>query len=365
MFKLKLRTKMKYSLHIFIFLFTSLILSPIQAQNTEQRIEDHRVSVLFNDLNKLTLTINYSKKNILKLTNDSTYISSRISYVVNDDSIQHMDVEIRARGHYRRANCYYVPLWLKTSKKETTGTVFEDDKKVKVVLPCAKSNDSNDHVIKEYLAYKIFETISPFYFQTKLIPIQLNELVNDKIIEHQLLGILIQDDKKLAASYDGEVLKKNIHAKNQDPICSVRNDLFQFMIGNTDYSISYRHNEKLFFIDKKIIPIPYDFDMSGLVNSSYATVSVVNNIELPITRVTQRMYRGFEQNEKVFEQVRQEFLDKEQEVYAIMDQNQIFFKNPKELNEARKFIDGFYDILKDDKKFNNKISKRGRSDLKK
>ena len=41
---------------------------------------------------------------------------------------------------------------------------------------------------------------------------QLNEAVNDKIIEHQLLGILMQDAKKLAASYHGEVLKRNIHA---------------------------------------------------------------------------------------------------------------------------------------------------------
>jgi len=356
---------MKYSSFIFIFLFSSLIFSSIKAQNTDQNIEDHKASVLFNDHNKLALTINYSKKDLLKFTNDSTYISSSISYAVNDDSIQHMDIKIRARGHYRRANCYYVPLWLKTSKNESKGTIFEEDKKVKIVLPCAKSNNSNDLIIKEYLAYKIFESIAPYYFQTKLIPIQLNEVVNDKIIEHQLLGILIQDDKKLAASYHGNIIKTNIHAKNQDPLCSVRNDLFQYMIGNTDYSVSYRHNEKLFFINNKIIPVPYDFDMSGLVNSSYAIVSVVNNIELPITRVTQRMYRGFEQDEKIIEQVRQEFLDKQQKVYAIMDEYQIFFKDPKELVEAKKFIDGFYEILVDDKKFNNKISKRGRTDLKK
>ncbi len=46
------------------------------------------------------------------------------------------------------------------------------------------------------------------------------------------------------------------------------------MIGNTDYSSAYRHNEKLLFVDGNIMPIPYDFDMSGLVDASYAVVSV-------------------------------------------------------------------------------------------
>lgn len=356
---------MKNSTFIFLLFLIFLATSPIKAQNPDQNLQETNTSPLFDPESKLTLSLTYTKDDLLKLTNDSTYIHSNISYALNDGDFKYMEIEIRARGNYRRANCYYVPLWIKTSKKESVGTVFSEDKKVKVVLPCAKSNDANDHIIKEYMAYKIFEIISPYFFQTKLIPIQLEELFKDKIIDHQLLGILVQDNKKLADTYHGKVLKRNIHTKNQDPISSVRNDLFQFMIGNTDYSTSYRHNEKLFFINNKIIPIPYDFDMSGLVNSSYATVSVVNNVELPITRVTQRMYRGFEREEKILEQVRQEFLDKEQKIYAIMDQNEAFFKNPKEFYEAKKFIDGFFEILKDDKKFSNKILKRGRTDLKK
>ena len=356
---------MKNSSFIFILFSILLVFSSIKAQKPDQNIQETETSPLFNTETKLTLKLTYSKKDLLTLTNDSTYINSNILYSVNDGNFQNMEVELRARGHYRRANCYYLPLWLKTNKKSSKGTVFEDDKKVKIVLPCAKSKNSNDDVVKEYLAYKIFEAVSPYYFQTKLIPIQLEELLNEKKIEHQLLGILIQDNKKLAASYQGDVIKRNMHAKSQDPICSTRNDFFQFMIGNTDYSISYRHNEKLFFIDKKIIPVPYDFDMSGLVNSSYAVVSVVNNVELPITRVTQRMYRGFQQDEKILEQVRQEFLAKQQDIYHIMDQLHSYFKDPKELAEARKFIDGFYDILSDDKKFSNKILKRTRTDLKK
>ena len=47
-----------------------------------------------------------------------------------------------------------------------------------------------------------------------------------------------------------------------DADASVRNAMFQYMIGNTDFSTAYQHNNKLLYIDKLIIPLPYDFDMS-------------------------------------------------------------------------------------------------------
>jgi len=352
---------MKNSILLFFLFFVILI---IKAQETNQKVNLHEVSPLFDGETSLSMTLNYSKKDLLKFTNDSTYIKSNISYTEKDGGIKNMDVEMRARGNYRRTHCYYLPLWIKINKAVSKGSIFEDDKKIKIVLPCLKSKKSNDNIVKEYLAYKIFECLSPYYFEAKLIPIHLEEQINDKTIDHNLMAILVQDDKQLAVSFQGNIIKRNIHPNGQDPVSSVRNALFQYMIGNTDYSAAYQHNEKIFFIDKKIVPVPYDFDMSGLVNPSYAIVSVVNNVELPISRVTQRMYRGFDRDEEVVQQVRQEFLDRQSEVFNIIDQNEIFFEDPKEFIEAREFLSDFYQILGDDKKFNNSILKRGRTKMK-
>ena len=351
-----------FSYYLFLWLSFFFIFQ-VQAQGEDQKQTLKEISSLFNGKSILTLELTYAKKELLELTNDSTYIKSKIAYLENNDDKKYMDVELRARGHYRRSHCYYVPLWLKISEDVSKGSIFEADKKLKIVLPCLKSKKANDHIIKEYLAYKIYEILSPYYFETKLVPIDLQEAVNNKKIDHELVGILIQDDDQLAAAYHGEVIKRNIHPKAQDPVCSVRNALFQFMIGNTDYSITYQHNEKIFYIDKKIVPVPYDFDMSGLVNPSYAVVSVVNNNELPITEVTDRLYRGFDRDEKILEQVRQEFLMHEPDVFKAMDQYQTSFKDPKEFVEARKFISEFYTIIKDDRKFENKILKRVRTQL--
>jgi len=91
---------------------------------------------------------------------------------------------------------------------------------------------------------------------------------------------------------------------NQDAVTSVQNAFFQFMIANTYFSTAYNHNQKLLYFNKKLITLPYDFDMSGLVNSSSSVVSVINNKPLPINSVRDRFYRGFKRDITIIQQVK-------------------------------------------------------------
>lgn len=348
------------------FLFLLLIVigwTSAFTQHVDKNGNSHEVSPLFKEENLLKIQLTYSKNNILTYSNDSTYIKSNLKYQISDDSVKSINVELRARGNYRRANCYFLPLRLKINEEASYETIFEKDQKLKMVLPCLNSSYANDDIIKEFLAYKIFEILSPYHFETKLLRIELKEKKEKKIIDHDLFGIFIQDDDQLAAQNHGNEIKRHVHPQNQDPEHSVKNALFQFMIGNTDYSIGYRHNEKLFYIDDKIVPVPYDFDMSGLVNASYAVVSAINNKKLPITKVTDRLYRGFDRDDEILQQIRNEFLNHEQEIYSLMDHYQIYFRYPKEFKECKSYIEGFYKIIKDDKKFENRILKKERVKL--
>lgn len=346
---------------LFSLIFTTGLFS--YGQHFDQTNPTHDISPLFKGEKDLKITLNYSKKDILSQSNDSTYLQSSLSYIASDNSVKKFNVGLRSRGNYRRLNCYYLPLWLKFDTNESKGSIFEEDKKLKVVLPCLKSSKANDHVVKEFLAYKIYEIMSPYHFDTKLVYISLIEDRDGKQKDHDLLAILIQDTKKLAASYDGKRIKRHMDPNGQDPASAVRNALFQYMIGNTDYSIVYRHNEKLFYIDDKIVPIPYDFDMSGLVNASYAVVSAIKNKTLPISDVTTRLYRGFDRDEAIVQEIREEYIAKENEVYSMVDYYQPYFKDPKEFKELRNYLDGFYKTIKDDKKFENSILKKTRSKL--
>jgi hypothetical protein len=104
----------------------------------------------------------------------------------------------------------------------------------------------------------------------------------------------------------------------QDTI-AFRFALFQFMISNTDWSKASQHNSKLISLHSKYIPIPYDFDMSGLVDAPYAVVSVVGDEALPVESVRERYYRGFCTSPEITQLVRNEFLSKEKKLLSIPD----------------------------------------------
>jgi hypothetical protein len=136
-----------------------------------------------------------------------------------------------------------------------------------------------------------------------------------------------------------------------DDMTSVQNSIFQFMIGNTDFSVAYQHNGKLLYIDKKIYPLPYDFDLCGLVDASYA---IVNNT-LGINSVRDRKYRGFKRDESLLDKVRDQILSKKNEFYQIVDNQKSKFEITAEFESTNEFLTSFFDIMEDDNSFEKEV----------
>ena len=286
-----------------------------------QESDTLKVSKLFSTDEVLQLRLNYSNRAVKSDTNDSTYLKTAITYYSEkDQSWDSLEAKIRARGNFRLQNCYFAPLKLKIKKKDAKGTLFKGNKKLKVVLPCLQEKAANDNIVKEYMAYKIYEHVSPYHFKTRLFKAEITEQRNKKQRQHEVVGFFIEDLDEIVDRFECHEMERNVHPLQQDGICSTRNAFFQFMIGNTDFSTGYQHNEKLIFINNKNVPVPYDFDMSGLVNASYSTVSKIDGADLPITKVTDRMYRGFQRDQEVFQTIRNEFLEKKDAIMASIRQ---------------------------------------------
>jgi len=345
---------MKKQILFTFILFFIVLCNHSYAQKTEELNTPKKVSKLFMSDELLPLKLSFSNKNIKKNTNDSTYIKTDLSYLTEKGTWDMLEVELRTRGKFRLENCYFPPVKIKIKKSASKGTLFEGNKKLKLVLPCFGNNDRNDYIIKEYMAYKLFEAISPYHFKTRLVDISFTEIKGKKTKIHELKGILIEDDKKVAKRFDGKVSDRNVHPMGQEPVSSVRNAFFQYMICNTDYSTMVQHNEKLLFINKKFTPLPYDFDMSGLVDPSYGVVSVVNGEPL-VSSINVRLYRGFKRDPKIIEQVRKECLENKIKLLSIVDSLAPYFDDPKEFSKAKNFISDFFDILHDDAKFQKEI----------
>ena len=346
----------------YLFLLTFfLIISNSYTQDINNSKNIEKVTKLFRSQEILPIKLSFSNKDIKRNTNDSTFIKTDLSYKQEDGTWKTFEVDLRARGNFRRKNCYFPPIKIEIKKSVSKGTIFKGNKKLKLVLPCLKQKGMNDSVVKELMAYKLYEIISPYHFKTRMVTIDFTETRGKKTIVHKLKGFLIEDDKMVAARHNGKVFKGFMHPLGQDAITSVQSSFFQYMIANTDFSTAYQHNEKLLFIDKKMIPVPYDFDLCGLVDASYSVVSVIQKDELPITEVTQRMYRGFKRDEKIFHQVRKEFLDNKVQLSEIINSFKTEFDNPKEFAIAKSFIAKFFNIMENNTSFNKNIIRAART----
>ena len=342
-------------------LFYFLVFQLLAVQITSAQLGDvdknsaATADLFFQDQDPLSIQLKFSTRDIKKNTNDSTYITSILLIQNKELSWDSLKIKLRARGNHRRQNCHYAPLKLKLKKKATKGTMLEGTTKSKLVLPCLLQKNKNDLVVKEYMAYKLYEIISPYHFKTRLANIEFEEEKRSRIKMHNLKAILIEDIDKVALRHNGRAMTRKVHPLQQDDLTSLQNSFFQYLIGNTDFSKRGGHNQKLLYVDNKYVSIPYDFDMSGLVNAPYAFVSGMANIKGNISEVTQRVYKGYKRDYELLQEVRQEYIASKDEIFAVIDGLKQFFQNPGVFKEAKDYINDFFEIMESDIKFEKYI----------
>lgn len=335
-------TKKKYQ-PIIIFAFISIFIKV----NGQRIITSDN---LFSNQTPLKIKLSYSNKELNSKTNDSTFIQTALVFFDKNQQNE-IQVSLRARGNFRRKNCFFTPIKMKIKKSESAGTIFNGNTSLKMVLPCRNEKDKNDNIIKELIAYKIYETVSPFCFKTRRLEIEFKDKTKKGEKKYVLKGFLIQDDKKLAKRFDGKIIKRKIHPLAMDHFNSVNLSFFNYMIGNSDFSSSHQHNGKLLFYDKKIIPIPYDFDLTGWVNPSYGK-GVINRLG---HQTEKRKYIGFKREGKIFEEVRNHYIASKEKIFSLVNSFKFDFDHQYEFDSMLDYLEGFYKILESDKLFNRLI----------
>ena len=299
---------------------------------------------LFSDQTTLKIKLNYSNKALNLQTNDSTFIKTQLIFN-NKYQSDKIDVSLRARGNFRRKNCFFTPIKMKIKKSASNGTIFTGNTSLKMVLPCKNERDNNDNIVKEFIAYKIYEILSPFHFKTRRLSIEFYDKTTRNKKTYLLKGFFIEDDDKLAKRFDSKILDRKIPPLAMDDFNSVNLSYFNYMIGNTDFSSSHQHNGKLLFYDKKIIPIPYDFDLTGWVNPSYGK-GVINRLGFDFKK---RKYIGFKREPKNFDKVRNHYLLLKEKIFILVNSFKSEFDSNYEFDSMLAYLKDFYRILENDK----------------
>lgn len=327
---------------------------------TREAFTQARLDSLFDIQTPLNIALTLSIKEVGGSKEDTAYLAHALYYYNAAGDKDSIPVGLKARGNFRLQQCYFPPLKMKIAKKDAKNTLFEGNKKLKLVLPCHNGNNNNELVLKEYLCYKLYEAFTPYSFKTRLVHIDLTELRRkNKTQSYKLKGILIEDVGKAAKRLNAKEVKANVPSTSLGDTSALRFDLFQFLIANTDWSKSYQHNSKLIYERPNYIPLPYDFDMSGVVDAPYAVVSEVNGQQLPITDVRDRFYRGHCRSAATTDFVRKEYLAKEEQLLAVPDMVKGELAD-KEIDDIKDYLKEFFEILKDDRSFQMDILDRCR-----
>lgn len=217
------------------------------------------------------VTIEMDLTTIMAQRNNDTYFPAA---VMTDNGLT-FKAEVRPRGKYRRKNAVYPPLKLKFKKKELIAAGMDTLNEIKLVLPAFDNALGDELVIREYLAYKMFEKLSPVHVKARLIRLTIKDTHVEKS-KKNMFAILVEDAEETAARYNGvEVEEYGISPDSLAANQAALMVMFEYMIGNTDWDISMMRNVRLIRTQAggKVLALPYDFDFSGLVSAPYASPS--------------------------------------------------------------------------------------------
>lgn len=302
--------------------------------------------LLFDSDELLEFTLSFDMKSIMKdRDTESEYHEAILSYSQDGEKID-VPLRIKTRGHFRKisSNCKYPPLRLNFAKATTPeGSIFYKQDKTKLVTPCR----GDEYVVNEYMVYKLYNLFTPKSFKARLVKVIYHDNVKNKSSD-PYFGIILEEEEQMAKRNQMESIEKiGVDPWKTRGSVFLQMALFQYLIGNTDWSVQYMQNIKFITDDTLDLPytVPYDFDHAGIVRAPYAHPAP----ELQLSSTQQRRYRGYcIEDMNKFAAVFETFNEKKEAIYKLYEDNPYLENGFKKT--TIKFLDKFYDTINDPKK---------------
>lgn len=273
-------------------------------------------------------------------------------------------IMLSPRGNSRRNRdlCTFPPLRVTFPEKPADGSIFDGQKGLKLVTHCQTSSSYQQYYLLEYTAYKLLNAITPHSLHVRMAAIDYVEAENGKS-DIARFGFFIEDTDDAAKRNDmKEIDTPDIEVAQLNPSAAARYVLFQYMIGNLDWSMHNGpdgddccHNTKLVGATKEaqseLIPIPYDFDYSGLVEAPYAVAPQ----ELRLKSVRTRRYRGFCAHDDEARAEAGIIRGMAPELHAVVDA--VPELNEKSKRSTHKYLDAFFKDIETDEQLEKRLLK--------
>ncbi|HEX5046022.1 MAG TPA: hypothetical protein VFX89_02790 [Gammaproteobacteria bacterium] len=251
-------------------------------------------------------------------------------------------VGLRTRGRWRNdaSNCSVPPLAV-FFDAAAAGTPFAGETMLPLTTHCRdKPAAYEQYVLKEHIAYGIYNALTAKSPRTRLARITYRDTRRGHTVER--FAFFTEHFDSVAARNGATYFQPDAFDPREGNALELATvDLFEFLIGNTDWSAVAGHNIALIRTPEgSVSPIAYDFDFSGIVAAFYAEPPP----QLRIRHVTQRVFRGFCYPDVDWPAVFDRFRSRRAAIEAAID-TEVDTLLPAQRESARKYVAGFFAIL--------------------
>lgn len=263
-----------------------------------------------------------------------------LSYSNAQGTETNLPVNIKTRGHFRRIreNCSYPPLLIQFPPGGShLTTIFYSQRKLKLVMPCA----GEEYIVREWLLYKIYNLLTSKSFKARLVKIKLQDERNKKELT-PFFALLLEEESQMAKRNQATEVETKIRPQQTEPGSFLTMSVFQYMVGNTDWSVEYLQNIKLMSPESGGAPVPvaYDFDHAGMVGAPYARPAE----ELEMSSNRERRYRGYcIKDLSVFNPVIDHFNRVKDDIYKLYTDCKLL--DEKYIKSTIRYLDEFYSTI--------------------
>ncbi len=298
---------------------------------------------LFDSDDLLRVSLAFDIKKFKKEKNHPEYQDAVLKIYFPDTTVVEKTIQLKPRGVRRLEHCHFPPIKLNFKQIAFEDEYLDQQSTMKFVTHCKTSKFYEAYILKEYLVYKMYNLLTDYSFRVRLVEMEYIDIARDEKVLVKY-GFFIEHLDFLAARNNAFTFKNDRYSRRMmDRKMMARMALFEFMIGNTDWSVAGQHNTKMLKLNDLSkpgpYPVPYDFDYSGMVDTDYAVPAEGFNLE----SVRDRVYRGVcLGNYFVLEEI-EFFKEKKQEFFDLINDFPYMEKGDK--REMISYLDSFYSII--------------------
>ena len=357
---------------------------------------------LFSSYGPLSVTLEAPFDDLLRqLRQDATYsVTGTLSYTdphVGEVHLSHVEVSGRGNTSFRTGQCRFPKLKLKfqAAKGRPPGSLFDGMTSVKIGTHCGDSPDdvlserwgrlqNENSPIREAFVYRLLEALRVPALKAR--PVRIS-YVNSKTIttEGAAAGLaarpaalvqnamFLEDDREAESRFDahGQYTQDTFGSADARfaPGDSARLAFAEALIGNFDWCVRFFPNDTyrcdgrhalwnvlaLKRSDGSAVPVPYDFDLAGMVTGHHRWfASVFNPAFAPgASEAAVEVLAQLQRTRTLFtraqlDAARTEFVTHKKEAYAVLNDAQL---DDAGRRHAAAHLDAFYAVIESDERF--------------